>query len=272
MIWNSSAGWGMRPVSSFDQTGTSFSEISNAPDCTSWPSRMLHRKNSIMQAYTLFSVHQTHQPGRGWLMYSKMLTPPKMHTITASFSKPCNRGTVWWVAGSECEWDVLISEKGTCSGRLVRSASRRRGCRGTFGWLSPRIGRTFYGSRRSNWNRGEWVRGDVGNWWLYQYRNFNVGERSFCPIFDAGESSAFEFELNTNKSTVHKMIEHQNVYTLLNWIIFLIFDISWLVLAEIQVRFEGFEVVVWTERILAIEGRKQEDHFYVKLLTLIKRI
>lgn len=32
IIWNNSWGAGIRPVCNFDQTGTSFSDISNAPD------------------------------------------------------------------------------------------------------------------------------------------------------------------------------------------------------------------------------------------------
>jgi len=51
MIWNISCGAGMRPVSSFDQIGTSLNVISNAPVDMSWPSIALLMKKIIIQAY-----------------------------------------------------------------------------------------------------------------------------------------------------------------------------------------------------------------------------
>ena len=91
IIWNSSGGWGIRPVSSFDHNGMLLRDISNAPDETSWPSIILAKKNIIMHAYSLFSMHQLHQAGCGLLSQAKMLTPLSMHMISIILPKPCNK-------------------------------------------------------------------------------------------------------------------------------------------------------------------------------------
>jgi len=88
MIWNSSPGWGILPDSSFDQSGMSFSEISNAPVDINCVSNALHRKKVIMQAYNLFSNIQLHQDGVGWPKFWKRLMLARTITIMASLSTP----------------------------------------------------------------------------------------------------------------------------------------------------------------------------------------
>lgn len=88
MIWNSSGGWGILPVSSLDHSGMLFREISNAPDETICPSIMLAKKNIIMHAYSLFSRHQLHQDGCGLFSHANMFTPLKMHIIRIILPKP----------------------------------------------------------------------------------------------------------------------------------------------------------------------------------------
>lgn len=91
IIWKSSFGWGILPVSSFDQTGTSLRLISNAPEEINCPSMMFDKKNNIMQEYSLFSIHQDHHDGWGWPKYMNMLTPLRMQTMISIFIIPCNK-------------------------------------------------------------------------------------------------------------------------------------------------------------------------------------
>lgn len=91
MIWNSSGGCGILPVSNLDQSGILLRDISKAPDETSCPSIILARKNIIMQAYSLFSRHQLHQEGCGLFNHAKMFTPLNMHMINIIFPKPCRQ-------------------------------------------------------------------------------------------------------------------------------------------------------------------------------------
>lgn len=79
-IWTSCCIEGRWPDSSLDQTGTSLSVISNAPVDMHWFSIILLKKNTIIQAYILFSWLQTQIPGacmphkaKGSL--PKMITP-----------------------------------------------------------------------------------------------------------------------------------------------------------------------------------------------------
>lgn len=88
IIWNSSGGDGNFSVSSFDQTGTSLNIISNAPVDISWPSIVLLKKNTMMQAYILFCCIQWYTGGVGnpndWKGFILASTIP----INVSFRTP----------------------------------------------------------------------------------------------------------------------------------------------------------------------------------------
>lgn len=88
IIWNNSDGWGILPISNFDHNGTSFREISNAPDCNNCPSTMLHRKKIIMHEYNLLSRHHCHHQGCGCWIMLKTSIPPKITIITINFANP----------------------------------------------------------------------------------------------------------------------------------------------------------------------------------------
>lgn len=75
---------GRCPDCSFDHTGTSLSVISKAPVDIHWFSIMLLRKNTIMQAYILFSRAQSQIPGVSMLKYVKGSLPRIIKPITAS--------------------------------------------------------------------------------------------------------------------------------------------------------------------------------------------
>jgi len=86
MIWNNSLGCGTRPASILLHIGMSFMEISNAPVEISWVSTALHRKKVIIQAYSLFSIIQDHQPGVGWPNWTNGLKDTSTAMITNIFN------------------------------------------------------------------------------------------------------------------------------------------------------------------------------------------
>lgn len=88
IIWNSSGGCGIRPVSSLDQTGTSLNLISKAPVETNCPSIALVRKKIIRQPYILLLDNQFQNAGVGWPIFSNILMPAATQITTKILTIP----------------------------------------------------------------------------------------------------------------------------------------------------------------------------------------